>query len=59
MISILGKYAGGLSFGTFSLAIKEKILALEGEKYASIQENKIKRNQISRAPAQKKNSLSC
>ncbi|GMR06207.1 MAG: hypothetical protein BMS9Abin25_0791 [Gammaproteobacteria bacterium] len=27
-----GKHAGGLSFGTFSLAIKEKILAHEGRK---------------------------
>ena len=27
-----GKHAGGLSFATFSLAIKEKILAQEGRK---------------------------
>ncbi|MEA1889540.1 MAG: hypothetical protein U9N50_07160 [Pseudomonadota bacterium] len=32
MLFIMGKLAGGLSFGTFSLAIKEKILAHEGRK---------------------------
>jgi len=28
-----GKHAGGLSFGTFALAIKEKILAHEGRNF--------------------------
>jgi len=57
---IMGKLAGGLSFGTFSLAIKEKILAHEGRNpqlYASTTTKKepAKENgTLSRAPAQNK-----
>ncbi|MEA1890301.1 MAG: hypothetical protein U9N50_11040 [Pseudomonadota bacterium] len=46
-----GKHAGGLSFGTFSLAIKEKILAHEGRKHQINSRNQIKKESISRTPA--------
>ncbi|GMR06376.1 MAG: hypothetical protein BMS9Abin25_0968 [Gammaproteobacteria bacterium] len=57
MIFIMGKHAGGLSFGTFSLAIKEKVLAHKGRKTRLNPGKRIKRkpqvkDQASNAPAQ-------
>jgi len=53
-----GKHAGGLSFCTFSLAIKEKVLAHKGRKTRIKSRNRIKKKTPmkgeipSRAPAQ-------